>query len=149
MAEAPRNALVIEDNTGGGRPTAEALRESKVRCNVIVVADGAEALALLRREDRYSESTRPGIVFLDLDLPKRNGLAVLAEIKRDPNLQRIPVVVLSASDTEEDVRRSYGLHANCYITKPADRGEFIRAVKSAYDFWLATAKLPADISQGA
>ena len=140
----PIDILLVEDNRGDVRLTQEILRDSKVRNNVIVVEDGDEALALLRRQGKYRDVPRPDLVLLDLNLPKRDGREVLAEIKADPDLKRIPVVVVTTSQAEEDIVKSYDLHANCYVTKPLDLEQFTKVVKSIEDFWLAIVKLPPD-----
>ena len=148
MAEAarinmrPAEILLIEDNPGDVRLTQEALREGKVANRVSVVSDGVEAMAFLRREGPYADAPRPDLILLDLSLPKKDGREVLAEIKADENLKRIPVVVLTASQAEEDVLKTYNLHANSYITKPVDLRQFLGVVKFIEDFWLAVVKLP-------
>lgn len=138
----PIDILLVEDNPGDVRLTKELLRESKVLNELHVVTDGAEALAFLRREGRHSQAARPDLILLDLNLPRRDGREVLADIKRDPSLRRIPVVILTTSRAEEDVVRTYDLHANCYITKPVDLHEFVKVVRSIEDFWLTIVKLP-------
>ena len=134
--------LMVEDNPGDVRLTQEALKEGKMRNKMHVVGDGVEALAFLRREGKYADAPRPDLILLDLNLPRRNGREVLAEIKEDPDLRRIPVVILTISQAEEDILKSYDLHANCYITKPVDLDQFIKVVKSIEDFWLTIVKLP-------
>lgn len=134
--------LLVEDNAGDVRLTKEALKESKIINNLSVVKDGEEALAFLRRQGRYAQAHRPALILLDLNLPKKNGREVLAEIKADENLKRIPVVILTTSQDEQDVFQSYNLHANCYITKPVDLEQFINVVKSIEDFWLGIVVLP-------
>ncbi len=138
----PIEILMVEDNPGDVRLTVEALKEGKVRNNFHTVEDGVEALAFLRREGRYAEAPRPDLVLLDLNLPKMNGREVLAEIKEDPELRRIPVVILTVSQAEQDIVKSYNLHANCYITKPVDLDQFLEVVKSIENFWLTIVKLP-------
>jgi chemotaxis family two-component system response regulator Rcp1 len=138
----PVEILMVEDNPGDIRLTVEALKEGKVRNNLHTAEDGVEALAFLRREGRYAEAPRPDLVLLDLNLPKMNGREVLAEIKADPNLRRIPVVILTVSQAEQDIVKSYNLHANCYITKPVDLDQFLEVVKSIENFWLTIVKLP-------
>ena len=133
---------MVEDNPGDIRLTVEALKEAKVRNNLHTVEDGVEALAFLRREGRYAEAPRPDLVLLDLNLPKKNGREVLAEIKEDPDLRRIPVVILTVSQAEQDIVKSYNLHANCYITKPVDLDQFLEVVKSIENFWLTVVMLP-------
>ena len=138
----PAEILLIEDNPGDVRLTQEALREGKVANRVSVVSDGVEAMAFLRREGPYADAPRPDLILLDLNLPKKDGREVLAEIKADENLKRIPVVVLTTSQAEEDVLKTYNLHANSYITKPVDLRQFLGVVKFIEDFWLAVVKLP-------
>jgi two-component system, chemotaxis family, response regulator Rcp1 len=140
----PVDILLVEDNPGDVRLTQEALKEGKVRNNLSVVPDGVEAMAYLRRQGKYSDAVRPDLVLLDLNLPKKDGREVLAEVKGDEHLRRIPVVVLTTSDSEKDILRSYNLHANCYITKPVDLEKFITVVKSIEDFWLTIVKLPPE-----
>jgi len=132
----------VEDNPGDVRLTQEALKEGKVRNKLHVVGDGVEALAFLCQEGEYAEEPRPDLILLDLNLPKKNGREVLAEIKEHPNLRRIPVVILTVSQAEEDVLRTYDLHANCYVTKPVDLEQFIKVVGSIEDFWLTIVRLP-------
>jgi CheY-like chemotaxis protein len=134
--------LLVEDNAGDARLIVEALKEGKVLNKLTVVKDGEEALALLRQHGRYAGARRPDLVLLDLNLPKKDGRAVLADIKSDPDLKRIPVVVLTTSRDEQDVRKSYNLHANCYIIKPVDLEQFIGVVKSIEAFWLGIVELP-------
>jgi len=138
----PIEILMVEDNPGDVRLTVEALKEAKVRNNLHTAEDGVEALAFLRREGRYAEAPRPDLVLLDLNLPKKNGREVLAEIKNDPDLRRIPVVILTVSQAEQDIVKSYNLHANCYITKPVDLDQFLEVVKSIENFWLTVVMLP-------
>jgi CheY-like chemotaxis protein len=134
--------LLVEDNPGDVRLTQEALKDNKVHNHLHIVSDGVEALAFLRKEGRYAGSPRPDLILLDLNLPRKDGREVLAEIKADEQLRRIPVVVLTTSKAEEDILRAYDLSANCYITKPVDFDQFIRVVRSIEDFWLAMVKLP-------
>jgi chemotaxis family two-component system response regulator Rcp1 len=138
----PIEILMVEDNPGDVRLTLEALKEGKVRNNLHTVEDGEEAMKFLRRQAPYTEAPRPDLVLLDLNLPKKNGREVLAEIKDDPELKRIPVVILTVSEAEQDIIKSYNLHANCYITKPVNLDQFIRVVKSIEDFWLSIVMLP-------
>jgi CheY-like chemotaxis protein len=138
----PVEILLVEDNPGDVRLTMEALKENKVLNNLSVVNDGMEAIAYLRREGRYADAHRPDLILLDLNLPKKNGKEVLAEIKTDPDLKRIPVVVLTASSSEKDILHSYNLSANCYITKPVSLDQFVEVVKSIENFWLTIVKLP-------
>ena len=138
----PVEILMVEDNPGDIRLTVEALQEGKVRNNLHTVEDGVEALAFLRREGRYAGVPRPDLVLLDLNLPKKTGPEVLAEIKSDPDLRRIPVVILTVSQAEQDIVKSYNLHANCYITKPVDLDRFLEVVQSIENFWLTVVMLP-------
>jgi two-component system, chemotaxis family, response regulator Rcp1 len=140
----PIEILLVEDNPGDVRLTKEALREGKVANNLSVAADGVEALAFLRREGAHKNAARPDLVLLDLNLPRKDGRQVLAEIKNDAELRRIPVVVLTTSKAEEDILKTYDLHANCYIAKPVDLEQFIRVVKSIDDFWLTVVRLPPE-----
>ncbi len=134
--------LLVDDEPAGVRLTLETLRDSAVPKQVSVVHDGVEALAYLRREGRYAGAARPDLVILDLNMPRKNGREVLAEVKSDRDLRRIPVVVLTTSDAEEDVRCSYDLHANCYLTKPADLHQFATIMRRLEEFWLAAVRLP-------
>jgi chemotaxis family two-component system response regulator Rcp1 len=140
MKTTPIEILLVEDNPADVRLTQEALREGKVKNNLSVARDGEEALAFLRREG----APRPDLILLDLNLPRRDGREVLKEIKDDPQLRMIPVVVLTTSAAEGDILKSYSLHANCYITKPVDLDQFITVVKSIDDFWLTIVRLPPD-----
>jgi CheY-like chemotaxis protein len=134
--------LLVEDNEGDARLAIEALKEAKVRNNLNWVKDGVEALAYLRKEGDYADRTRPDVIVLDLNLPKKDGREVLAEIKQDDDLKRIPVVILTVSEAEEDILKTYNLHANCYITKPLDLSQFMRVVQAIESFWLTIVKLP-------
>ena len=134
--------LLVEDNPGDVRLTRESFKESKIHNNLYVVEDGVEAMAFLRREGQYTNAVRPDLILLDLNLPKRDGREVLAEIKDDPGLKRIPVVILTSSNSEEDIIKTYDLHANCYITKPINLEQFAKVVKSIKEFWLSMVKLP-------
>lgn len=138
----PAEFLLVEDNPGDVRLTREALKESKLRNNLSVVGDGVEAVAFLRQEGKYADAPRPDVILLDLNLPRKGGREVLAEIKADPILKRIPVVVITSSEAEQDVLASYDLHVNCYVTKPVDLDQFIRVVQSIGTFWLTIVKLP-------
>jgi CheY-like chemotaxis protein len=140
--KSPVEILLVEDNPGDERLTREALREGKVYHNLHWVKDGVQAMEFLRRQGRYASVPRPDIVLLDLNLPKKDGREVLEEIKTDEDLKRIPVVVLTTSKAEEDVLRTYNLHANCYVTKPVDLEKFIVVVKSIDVFWLTVVTLP-------
>lgn len=134
--------LLVEDSEGDARLSLEAMRDSKIRNKMHHVVDGEEAMAFLRKEGKYSKVPRPDLILLDLNLPKKDGREVLAEIKNDDELKRIPVVVLTVSSAEEDILKSYNLHANCFITKPLDLGQFMKVVQSVEDFWLTIVKLP-------
>lgn len=134
--------LLVEDNPGDARLTLEAFKEGKVINNFTVIGDGAQALAYLRREGAYANSVTPDLILLDLNLPKMDGRQVLAKIKSDERLKKIPVVVLTTSASQDDIARAYGCHANCYITKPVDLDQFLRAVQSIESFWLSLVKLP-------
>ena len=134
--------LLVEDNPGDARLTVEALRDAKVLNRLTVVRDGEEAMAYLHRQGRHSNAVRPDLVLLDLNLPKKDGREVLAEMKADEGLRRIPVVILTTSSAEQDILRSYDLHANSYITKPVALDEFMKVVRTIEDFWLAVVKLP-------
>jgi two-component system, chemotaxis family, response regulator Rcp1 len=138
----PIEILLVEDSPGDIRLTREAFKDSKVLNNLHVVRDGVEAMAFLRREGAYDNAIRPDLILLDLNLPRKNGQEVLAEVKEDPDFKRIPVIILTVSSAEEDILRSYNLHANCYITKPVDLDQFFNAVKGIENFWLAIVKLP-------
>jgi len=138
----PVDILLVEDNAGDVRLTQEVLRDSKVRNNLIVASNGEEALACLRKQGKFKDTIRPDLILLDLNLPIKDGRQVLAEIKDDIDLKRIPVVILTTSKAEEDILRTYNLHANCYVTKPVDLEQFVKVVKSLEDFWLAIVKLP-------
>jgi CheY-like chemotaxis protein len=144
LAEAvrPIEVLLVEDDEGDVLMTREALDEGKVFNRLNVVGDGVEAIAYLRREKPYAEVTRPDLVLLDLNLPKRDGRQVLEEVKADPDLRRIPIVVLSTSEAEEDVLRSYDLHANAYVTKPVDFDRFVEVIRQIDDFFISVVRLP-------
>ncbi len=134
--------LLVEDNPGDVRLTMEALRGGRVRNNIHVVEDGVQAIDFLRRQGDYGGVPRPDLILLDLNLPKKDGREVLAEVKQDPALKRIPVVILTSSAAEQDILRAYDLAANCYITKPVELDQFLRVLKSIEDFWLVIVKLP-------
>ena len=142
MGEQSIEILLVEDNDGDVRLTIEALKEGKVRNRLTVARDGVEALQILRKEGKFADAPRPDLVLLDLNLPRKDGREVLAEIKNDPGLRRIPVVVLTTSQAEEDIIRTYDLHANCYITKPVGLDNFLQVVKTIDDFWLDVVRLP-------
>jgi CheY-like chemotaxis protein len=144
IAEAIRTIeiLLVEDNPGDARLAVEALKESEEPNNLHIVGDGEEAIAFLHREGRYADALLPDLILLDLNLPKKNGREVLAEIKEDPDLRRIPVVAMTISNAEEDILNTYNLHVNCYITKPVDLESFMKVFKSLEAFWLTVARLP-------
>lgn len=140
----PIDILLVEDNPGDVRLTQEALKEGKVLTNLTVACDGVEALQILRHEGVFKNKLRPDLIILDLNLPKKDGREVLEEIKQDPILRRIPVAILTTSSAEEDVIRSYDLHANCFITKPLDIDQFVIRIKAIEDFWFTIVTLPPD-----
>ncbi len=135
--------LLVEDNPGDVRLTREAMKEAKIQNNLNVVEDGIEAMSFLRQEGKYRDSPRPDLILLDLNLPRKNGREVLAEIKEDADLRFIPVVILTTSKAEEDIMKTYEHHANCYITKPVELEQFISVVKSIQDFWIGIVQLPS------
>lgn len=138
----PIEILLVEDNSADVRLTLEAMKEAKVMNRISVVVDGAEAMAFLRREDPYTHAPRPDLILLDLNLPKKSGREVLAEIKTDDDLKCIPVVILTTSHAEQDILMTYENHGNCFITKPIQFEEFLRVIRLIQDFWLALVKLP-------
>lgn len=138
----PIEILLVEDSEPDVRLTKEALKEEKIHNNLSVVNDGVEAMAFLKKQGKYDKAPTPDLILLDLNLPKKDGREVLKEIKNDDKLKCIPVVVLTISKAEEDVLKTYKLHANCYITKPIDLNQFSKVVKSIKDFWLTIVKLP-------
>jgi two-component system, chemotaxis family, response regulator Rcp1 len=138
----PAEILLVEDNPSDVRLTREAMREGKVCNNLAVVSDGEQAVAYLLRQGKYQDAPRPDLILLDLNLPKKDGREVLREIKGIESLKRIPVVVLTTSQAEEDIWRSYELHANCYITKPVDLDKFIYVIRQIEQFWLTIVSLP-------
>ncbi|GAA2802200.1 response regulator [Crossiella cryophila] len=138
----PIEVLLVEDDPGDVLMTTEAFEENKVGNRLHVVSDGVAAMSFLRREGQYADAPRPDLVLLDLNLPKMDGREVLSEIKNDPALRRIPVVILTTSEAEEDVLRSYQLHANAYVTKPVDFEQFVKVVRQVDDFFLTVVRLP-------
>ena len=142
IAAKPIEILLVEDNPGDVRLTQEGFREGKVTNNLHVVTDGVEAMEFLRKEGGFSDSPRPDLILLDLNLPKKSGTEVLEEIKSDPDLRHIPVVMLTTSRDEQDILKSYELHCNCYITKPVGFQQFMEVVKSISEFWLMVVELP-------
>ncbi len=135
--------LLVEDNPGDARLAMEALKDAKVRNNLHWVEDGVEAMNFLKQKGDHADAPRPDVILLDLNLPKKDGREVLEEIKTDEELKRIPVVILTISNAEEDIIKSYNLHANCYIRKPIDLNRFMEVVKSIEDFWLSIVRLPS------
>ncbi len=138
----PIEILLVEDSQGDADLARETLADSKVLNSLHVVSDGEEAMAFLQRTGKYARAPHPDLVLLDLNLPRKSGREVLAEMKADAKLRRIPVVVLTVSKAEEDILKAYDLHANCYITKPIDLFQFVKVVKAIEDFWLTIVKLP-------
>lgn len=141
---APIQILLVEDSPGDVALTTEALRDARIANDLHVVTDGEAAMAFLRREDEYAGAPRPDLVLLDLNLPRKDGREVLGEVKWDEDLRRIPIVVLTTSTAEIDILESYDLHANCYISKPVDFGNFLDVVRSIEGFWLSIVRLPKD-----
>ena len=140
----PIEILLVEDNAGDVRLTREALKDAKVLNTLHVARDGEEAMDYLYHKGKYADAPRPDLILLDLNLPRKDGREVLAEIKADEDLKRIPVVILTTSKSEEDVLKMYNLHANCYVTKPLDLDQFIRVVQAIEDFWFTVVRLPDD-----
>jgi len=136
--------LLVEDNPGDVRLTKEGLKGSRIPHHITVVGDGVEAMAYLKREDDYRDAPRPDIILLDLNLPRKDGREVLAEIKGNPDLRRIPVIVLTSSKAEQDIINAYDLHANCYIRKPINLNEFTQMLQNFEQFWMAMVTLPVD-----
>jgi chemotaxis family two-component system response regulator Rcp1 len=139
----PIEILLVEDNPDDADLTLDALRDGRIRNRVTVLDDGVEAMAYLRRQGRHAAAVRPDLILLDLNLPRKNGREVLAEIKQDPSLRRIPVVIMTSSDDEKDILAAYNLYVNCYVTKPVDLDQFIKVVKTIKHFWLSVVTLPA------
>jgi two-component system, chemotaxis family, response regulator Rcp1 len=139
----PIEILLVEDNPDDASLTMQTLQEGRIRNNINLVEDGVEAISFLRCEPPYHEAPRPDLILLDLQLPRKNGREVLGEIKSDPRLKRIPVVIMTTSSAEQDIFETYNLHANCYVTKPVELDDFISAVRKIEDFWLTIVKLPA------
>lgn len=142
-AAKPFEILLVEDNPGDVLLTKEAFREGRLAHRLSIVEDGEEAIRFLRRMGPYSKAPRPDVILLDLNLPKKDGRELLAEIKDDPALRYIPIIVLTTSDAEQDVWKAYRLHANCYLTKPVNLDDFIRKIRSFEDFWLTVVRLPS------
>jgi CheY-like chemotaxis protein len=144
----PIHVLLVEDSPGDVRLTQEAFREANVTIKLHVALDGVEAMAFLRREGDHADAPRPDLILLDLNLPRMDGREVMALIKRDDNLRSIPTVILTTSEAEADIVKSYDLQANCYLSKPVQLDSFVGLVKSISDFWLTTAKLPQNWKRG-
>ena len=139
----PLEVLLVEDNPGDVRLTLEVFKESNLATQIVVVKDGVEALAYLYQEGVYQDAKRPDLILLDLNLPRKDGREVLAEVKRNPHLRRIPIIVLTSSDSGQDIQQAYDLHANCYIAKPVDFTQFIQVVRLLKEFWFTVAQLPS------
>jgi chemotaxis family two-component system response regulator Rcp1 len=142
VAVRPLQLLLVEDNPGDVRLTREAFKAGEVNVSMFVARDGVEAMDFLHKRSGFQAAPVPDLILLDLNLPRKNGREVLSEIKADPKLRRIPVLVMTTSRADQDINRAYSLNANCYITKPMDLDEFLRIVKSIGDFWLKTVTLP-------
>ena len=140
----PINILLVEDNPGDVRLTVEALKDCKVSNKVHVVIDGEQAVQFLRKKGKFLDAPKPDLILLDWNLPKKNGSEVLSEIKTDEELKTIPVIILTTSKAHQDIYKAYGLHANCYITKPVDLNQFLSAVNTIEDFWFTIVKLPPE-----
>ncbi len=138
----PIEILLVEDSPGDVRLTIEALKEAKVKNNLNVAKDGVEAIDFLHKTNQFKDAARPDLILLDLNLPKKDGRELLAEIKSDDSLKRIPIVILTTSNSESDILKTYDLHANCYITKPVDFEQFYTVIKSIEEFWMTIVKLP-------
>jgi CheY-like chemotaxis protein len=139
----PIEILLVEDNPADATLTMETLHDGRIRNNISHVEDGVLAMDFLRRAGPYTSAPRPDLILLDLQMPRKNGREVLSEVKADRDLRRIPVVIMTTSEAEQDIFASYDLHANCYLTKPVDLDEFINVVRKIEDFWLTVVKLPA------
>jgi CheY-like chemotaxis protein len=139
----PIEILLVEDSPDDAEMTMDALRDGRLRNRITHVEDGMEAMAFLRREGKYASAPRPDLILLDLHMPRMNGREVLAEVKEDPELRRIPVVMMTQSKDEQDILAAYNLHVNCYVTKPVDMDQFIGAVRSIEHFWFSIVRLPA------
>jgi len=144
-AERPIEILIVDDNPGDVRLTIEALKDGRVRNRIHTAKDGIEAIAFLRRKGKYSDAILPDLILLDLNMPRMNGSQLLAEIKEDPSLKKIPVVILSGSREKEDIIKTYNLHADGYVNKPIDLEQFIKMVKSIINYWLTVIKLPTEV----
>lgn len=144
MGERPKIIFLVEDNKADVRLIQEALKNSSIPLQVVAVRNGMDAMAYLHKEGEFADALRPDLILLDLNLPRKDGREVLAEIKADPKLKRIPVVILTTSKNEEDISQSYELHVNCYITKSRNLSELFKIVKGIEEFWLATVTLPLE-----
>ena len=144
-AERPIEILIVDDNPGDVRLTVEALKDGRVQNRLHTAKDGMEAIAFLRRKGKYSNAPLPDLILLDLNMPRMNGSQLLAEIKEDPALKQIPVVILTGSREREDIVKTYNLHADCYVNKSIDLEQFIKTVKSIINFWLTVIKLPTEV----
>ena len=142
----PIEILLVEDNEGDIRLAVEALKDAKIFNHINFVQDGVEAMAYVRKQGKFARALRPDLILLDLNMPKKDGREVLAEIKSDPDLRSIPVVILTISQAEQDILKAYDLHANCYITKPVDLDQFNKVVHSIEEFWFTIVKLPLNVS---
>ena len=142
----PIDILLVEDSPADVRLTQEALRGAKVMNNLHVVGDGVDAVAYLRRQREFADAPTPHLILLDLNLPRMDGRQVLSEIKNDPHLKHIPVVILTTSEADQDIAASYGLHANCYVIKPVGLSEFITIIRSIQSFWLSVVTLPTVVT---
>jgi len=140
--------LVVEDNAGDARLIREVLNDNKIFNSLKVVKDGVEALEFLRNKGKFKDEPKPDLIILDLNLPRKDGREVLSEVKNDDNLKHIPIVIMTISQAEEDIMKSYSLYANCYITKPIDLDEFIKVIRSIEDFWFSIVKLPPKSNGG-
>lgn len=138
----PVQILIIEDNPADARLVREVMRDSKIINEISWVSDGVEAIAFLRKQGKYANAPRPSLIFLDLNMPRKDGREVLREVKADPTFRSIPVVVMTSSQAEEDIARAYDQHANCYVRKPIDFAQFHQVVKNLESFWFATVELP-------
>jgi chemotaxis family two-component system response regulator Rcp1 len=138
----PITILLAEDNPGDARLTMEAFKEGKIYCDIHIAEDGEKAISFLQQKDEYKDAPRPDLILLDLNMPKKNGREVLKEIKQDPDLCRIPVIILTTSRAEEDILETYDLHANCYISKPVGLDEFVNVAQGIENFWLTIVRLP-------
>jgi CheY-like chemotaxis protein len=141
----PIEILLVEDNPGDVRLTQEAFKEGRMYNNMNVVGDGMEAMEFLRRQGAHTNAPRPDLILLDLNMPKKNGFEVLSEVKKDPSMRYIPIIVLTTSKAEQDIVKTYNEHANCFITKPVDLDQFFEIVKTIQDFWLTIVKLPKGV----